>query len=61
LLFLARTTGGAIALPSNRASAKASVFVSSGAGLPTDFVGKWHKSHPGIASDDGGTGHRATV
>jgi len=41
--FLAPTTGGAIALPSDRTAATPSVFMSSGAGLPTTFVGEWHK------------------
>src|SRR5262249_23712837 len=37
--FFANTPGGAISLPSNRASARTSVFVPSGTSLPTTLVG----------------------
>ena len=46
--FLARTAGGAITLPSDRACASVSVFMSPGASLPTTFVGNRHRSHPEV-------------
>jgi hypothetical protein len=41
LTVSAHTDGGAIAFPSSRASARASVLVASCAGLPTAIVGAW--------------------
>ena len=46
LISLAHTTGGAVALPSNRTSALATVVVPAGALLPASSICSGHQSLP---------------